>query len=403
MSRVIIVGAGQAAVSLAVRLRTLGHQGPITLYGEEPVLPYERPPLSKAYLLGKLARERLYLRTQDFYDRQAITVVTGRHVDSIDRQRCAICVDGRWVAYDMLALATGSLARRLPSSIGGDLPRAHVVRTLADVDMMAKSQRVGGRALVVGGGYIGLEAAAVLRQMNMEVTLLETASRILQRVAAPQTSDYFRRLHQKQGVEIREGTGLERLIGPDHVTRAVLSDASELDVDAAIVGIGVDPGIALAAAAGLATDNGVAVDSFGRTSDPAIWAAGDCTSFPYRGRRIRLESVQNAIDQASVVAENMLGAARSYLPVPWFWSDQYNVKLQIAGLGSGYDQVVVRDGAKDGSVSHWYFNGAQLLAVDAMNDPRSFMLAKRLLETDATVDPIAVADPSIDLKELLAT
>jgi 3-phenylpropionate/trans-cinnamate dioxygenase ferredoxin reductase component len=225
----------------------------------------------------------------------------------------------------------------------------------------------------------------------------------LQRVAAPQTSAYFRELHRWHGVDIREDSGLARLTGTDRVAGAVLADGTEIPVDLAIIGIGIQPSVDLAQAAGLAIDVGIAVDARGRTSDPAIWAAGDCTSFPYRGRRIRLESVQNAIDQAGLVAENMLGADKDYLPTPWFWSDQYDVKLQIAGLNTGYDRVVVRQGPKSDVVSHWYYAGGQLLAVDAMNDPRSFMFGRRLLEGGDSVEPAAVADPATNLKELLPT
>ena len=398
---IVIIGAGQAAASLAAKLRALGHQGPITLIGDESDLPYERPPLSKSYLLGKAERERLCLRPQAFYDEHQITVITGCRVDAIDRERRSVCAGGHWHDYDLLALTTGSVPRRLPAAVGGDLAGTFVVRTLADVDAMARQCRPGGRALIVGGGYIGLEAAAVFRVLGMNVTLLEMAPRILQRVAAPQTSDYFRDLHRSHGVEIREGSQLVRLTGTDRMTGALLADGTELEADLAVFGIGVRPAVDLAAAAGLALDDGIAVDATGRTSDPAIWAAGDCASFPFKGRRLRLESVQNAIDQASLVAENMLGAGKDYVPVPWFWSDQYDVKLQIAGLNAGYDRVVVRSGPKDGVVSHWYYAGEQLLAVDAMNDPRSFMFGKRLLERGANADPAAIANPSVNLKELL--
>lgn len=401
--RIIIIGAGQAGASLAIKLRALGHTGPITLIGKEPALPYERPPLSKAYLLGKVDQQRLYLRPQAFYDDHHIDVITGTQVDAIDRQRQAVSVDGQWLDYDMLALTTGSVPRRLPASVGGELPGVFSVRTLADVDAMARACQPGGQALIVGGGYIGLEAAAVFRTLGMAVTLVEAAPRILQRVAVAQTSDYFRALHQIQGVDIREGTGLSSLLGSDQITGARLADGSELKVNLAVVGIGVEPATALAADAGLALDNGIVVDAMGRSSDPAIWAAGDCTSFLYKGRRIRLESVPNAIDQANLVAENMMGAGKDYLPQPWFWSDQYEVKLQIAGLNTGYDRIVVRPGPKEGSVSHWYYLGEQMLAVDAMNDPRSFMVAKRLLESGVSADPAAISDPAFNLKDLLSS
>jgi 3-phenylpropionate/trans-cinnamate dioxygenase ferredoxin reductase subunit len=233
------------------------------------------------------------------------------------------------------------------------------------------------------------------------VTLVEMADRILKRVAAPQTSDYFRALHASHGVDIREGVGLDRLEGKGHVSAAVLSDGSLLEVDCVIVGVGIAPDTSLAEAAGLEIDNGIKVDAQGCTSDPHIWAAGDCTSFPYRGTRIRLESVPNAIDQAEAVAENIVGAGKEYVAKPWFWSDQYDVKLQIAGLNTGYDDVVARRGEAL-TASFWYYKGDQLLAVDAMNDPRSYMIGKRLIEAGKTVDKSVVADAQADLKALLA-
>ncbi|MEM1160334.1 MAG: FAD-dependent oxidoreductase, partial [Pseudomonadota bacterium] len=255
--------------------------------------------------------------------------------------------------------------------------------------------------LVIGGGYIGLEAAAVASKLGLHVTLVEMADRILQRVAAPETSDFFRTKHTDHGVDVREGTGLVRLTGDGRVTGAELSDGTALEIDFAIVGVGIDPGSALAEAAGLEIDNGIKTDEMGRTSDPAIWAAGDCASLPYRGTRIRLESVQNAIDQADAVAANMLGADTAYVPKPWFWSDQYDVKLQIAGLNTGYDHVVTRAGDKEGTFSHWYYAGETLLAVDAMNDARNYMIGKRLIEGGKSPAPEVIGDPATDMRGLL--
>ena len=252
---------------------------------------------------------------------------------------------------------------------------------------------------MVGGGYIGLEAAAVCAKLGLTVTLVEAAERILQRVAAPETSAWFRDLHRARGVDLREGTGLVRLLGEGHVTGAELADGTTLDVDMVIVGVGIAPATELAEGCGLEVLNGIAVDSHGRTSDPSIWAAGDCASFPHGAGRIRLESVGNAIDMGELVAENIMGAGRSYVPKPWFWSDQYDVKLQIAGLNTGYDRIVVR---RDGeALSHWYYEGDTLLAVDAMNDSRAYMVGKRLIEGGRTPDPEAVADPETQLKALL--
>ncbi len=400
MENIVIIGAGQAGAAAVAKLRAEGFAGRITLFGEEHVPPYQRPPLSKAYLLGEMEVERLFLRPAHFYADNAIDLVLNTRVDTIDRAARHVIAGGQPIPYDALILTTGSVPRRLPADIGGDLRGVHVVRGLADVDAMAPQVTAGNRVLIVGGGYIGLEAAAVCRKKGMEVTLIEMAPRILQRVAAPETSDYFRALHRENGVQILEGVGLTRLTGADgQVVGAVLSDGTEARFDMVIAGIGIAPATSLAQAAGLEIDNGIKTDSHGRTSDPAIWAAGDCASFPWKGGRLRLESVQNAIDQAELVARNVLGADQDYVPFPWFWSDQYDVKLQIAGLNSGYDRVIVRGEGK--SQSHWYYLGDTLLAVDAMNDPRAYMVGKRLLEAGKSPARDMVGDTGVDLKELL--
>lgn len=402
MDHIIVVGAGQAGCTLAETLRSQGYAGSLTLVGAEPVPPYQRPPLSKGYLLGDVARERLFLRPEEFYAEHHIDLRLGRPGGDIDTAARTIKLGDETLHYDALALTTGLVPRNLAEDMGGALGNVYVVRTLADVDAMASPLAQARHVLVIGGGYIGLEAAAVARKLGIEVTLVEAGQRILGRVAAPETSDYFRTLHAANAVEIREALALDHLIGKDgKVCGAALGDGTEIACDAAIVGIGLLPRCEIAEAAGIDTDGGVAVDEFGRTSDPHVWAAGDCAALPFRGGRIRLESVQNAIDMAAAVARNMLGAETPYRPVPWFWSDQYDVKLQIAGVNTGYDRIVLREGDKPGSMSHWYFAGDRLLAVDAMNDGRAYMVGKRLLEAGRSPDPEALADPASDLKALL--
>lgn len=397
MSGIVVIGAGQAGASLVAKLRTSGYDRPITLVGDEPVPPYQRPPLSKKYLLGQMPQDRLFLRPAAFYDDHAITLKLGTPVAAIDPVSRHVRLGDDLLAYDQLALTTGSIARRLPSQIGGALSGVHCVRTIRDVDAMVPKFVRARRVLIVGGGYIGLEAAAVAAERGLAVTLVEMAPRILQRVACAETSDYFRALHLAHGVDIREGVGLVRLRGDDRVTGAELTDGTRIDTDFVIIGVGIDPDTRLAQAVGITLDNGIATDIFGATSIAGIWAAGDCASFPYDDGRLRLESVQNAIDQAECVAENMLGARNPYVPHPWFWSDQYNVKLQIAGLSTGYSQIVVR-GADHGPRSHWYFGDEGLLAVDAINDPRSFMIAKRAFQEGIPISQAVVADPAADLK-----
>lgn len=396
----VVIGAGQAGQSLVTKLRNEGFDGALTLIGQEPAPPYERPPLSKAYLLGEMELERLFLRPVQFYADHDIGLRTGQRVDAIDPRAKTVTMGSEVLSYDKLALTTGSVPRRLPAAIGGDLGGVYTVRTLADVDAMAPEFAPGRRVAIIGGGYIGLEAAAVAAKKGLNVTVVEMAERILQRVAARETSDYIRAKHQAHGVEIREGVGLTRLTGGDRVERAELTDGSTLEVDFVIVGVGITPDTLLAEAAGLTVENGIHVDQYSRASDTAIFAAGDCTSFPYRGGRIRLESVGNAIDQGENAALNMLGREVPYVAKPWFWSDQYDLKLQIAGLNSGYDTIVTR-GGDGGATSFWYYRGAELLAVDAMSDARSYMVGKRLIEAGKSADKAAVADPATELKTLL--
>lgn len=399
MGHVVVIGGGQAGASLVARLRADGFEGAITLLGAEAVPPYQRPPLSKAYLLGEMALERLFLRPAGFYADQGITLRTGTRAESIDPGRRRVTLAGGEVLeYDALALTTGARPRRLPAAIGGDLPGVHVMRDLADADRLAPEMQPGARAVVIGGGYIGLEAAAVAAKKGLKVTLIEAAPRILQRVAAPVTSDWFRDLHRRHGVDIREGTALSRIEGADRVTGVRLADDTVIPADLVVVGIGITPDIALAEAAGLTIDNGIATDAFARTSDPHIWAAGDCASLIFNGERIRLEAVSNAVDMGEAVARNIMGKAEPYVAKPWFWSDQYDVHLQIAGLNRGHDAVHVRRGE---AVSHWYYAGGRLVSVDAMSDPRAYMVGKRLIEAGRSPAPEVVADAGIDLRDIL--
>lgn len=402
MEKIVIVGGGQAAASLAHKLRELGYDRSLTLLSEEKVPPYQRPPLSKKYLLGEMALERLYLRPQQYYHDRNISLKLGERVTKIERNERRVKTENGAFNYDQLVLATGSTPRLLPRHLGGALKNVFSVRDLKDADALAPHVKEGKRVLIIGGGYIGLEAAAVAAMRGLEVTLIELSDRILQRVAAPETSDYFRSLHQSYGVTIKESLGLKRLTGTNgRVQQAELSDGSCLEIDLAILGIGIEPASELARACALKSENGIRVDAFGQTSDPFIWAAGDCSEFPYRDGFLRLESVPNAIDQAEIVAQNILGAQISYIPKPWFWSDQYDVKLQIAGLNTGYDQVVTRKNPTALSQSLWYYKADELIAVDAMNDPRAYMVGKKLIEAQKTANPNVVKDASANIKDLL--
>jgi 3-phenylpropionate/trans-cinnamate dioxygenase ferredoxin reductase subunit len=402
MSGVVIVGGGQAAASLSSQLRTSRHRGPVTIFCDEPHPPYQRPPLSKAYLLGEMEREQLFLKPMTYYAGEGIDLRLGTRIDAIDRAARRVRFGKETLNYDHLVLATGATPRRLPETIGGGLAGVQTVRTLADIDTLKPRMMPGRRAVVVGGGYIGLEAAAVASKIGLDVTLIEASPRILQRVASPETATCIRDLHKSHGVRVLEGITLERLLHKDgHVSGVLLFNGDVLAADLVIVGIGVTPETCLAEAAGLTIDNGIAVDAFGRTSDPSIWAAGDCASFPTAQGRIRLESVGNAIDQAKCVATNIAGTPTRYVPKPWFWSDQYDLKLQIAGLNSGYERVVVRDEGMNGS-SIWYYSGDRLLAVDALNNARAFMAGRRIIEAGRTLPPELVQDTCLDMKTLVA-
>lgn len=402
MRHIVVIGGGQAAASLVFKLRALEFDGKITLIGEEPVPPYQRPPLSKGYLLGDTDRERLFLKPLSAYSDHNIDLILGQPVDQIDPQSKTISLGSERIKYDELVITTGSSPIKLPAVIGGDLGGVYCVRTLGDIDGMAHEFSEGKKAVIVGGGYIGLEAAAVAKKKGVEVIVVEMATRILQRVASKETSDYFRQLHTDKGAVVIEGVGLERLEGDGAVNKAHLANGSSFDVDFVIVGVGIRPNTMLAENAGIDIENGIKVDEHGRTSAPNIWAAGDCASFPYHEGRIRLESVPNAIAAAENVAANIMGAETNYVAKPWFWSDQYDVKLQIAGLNTGYDKVITREGEQSGSTSHWYYKGDKLLAVDALNFPKACMIGKRLIEAGQSPAPETISDMSVAIKSLLS-
>ena len=402
--RVVIVGAGQAAFALAAKLRALKDTRPITMIGAEDSLPYQRPPLTKKYLLGEMSFDRLLFRPEQWYRDNDVEVRLSTWVEEIDRERKQVKTqDGAAIPYETLVIASGSKPRSLPPSIGGDLRGVYVARDKNDADLLVDEMRPGRRLLVIGGGYIGLEAAAVARHLGLEVTVIEMAERILQRVAARETADIMRSIHEGHDVDIREGIGLNRLIGTNgRVSAAELSDGSVIEVDFVIVGIGVTPNDQLAKEAGLEVGNGIVVDEFARTSDPSIFAVGDCAILPWRGARVRLESVQNAVDQAEAAAAVIAGGSEPYEPMPWFWSDQYDVKLQIAGFNMGYDETLLRTGAREGSFSIWYFREGRFIAVDAINDAKAYVTGKKLLESGIEPDRAILADPQADLKQLLA-
>lgn len=386
--RVVIVGASHAGTQLAASLRQEGWTGEILLIGEESTLPYQRPPLSKAYLAGKSTLDELAIRSAEFYTKQRIQLLDAT-VEAIDRSTGHLSLStGDELPYDKLALCTGARPRLL-STPGADLPGVYYLRTAADVESIREAANAGSQAVIVGGGYIGLETAASLRALGLEVTVLEAAEHVLERVTAPEVSAFFDRIHREEGVNIRTGALVEALAGDSRVREVVLASGESIPADLVIVGIGVEPNTELAAAAGLAIDNGVVIDDQARTSDPSILAAGDCASHTMAryGRRIRLESVPSAGEQAKVAAATICGKSKEIAALPWFWSDQYDLKLQIAGLNTGHDEVVLSgDPARDRDFTCLYLRAGQLIAADCLNRPRDFMSSKRAIAQQLPID-----------------
>ena len=401
MATTIVIGAGQAGAEVISKLRDQGHEDRLVLIGQENYLPYQRPPLSKKYMAGEMTLERLFLRPKEFYTEKNVELHIGKSALRIDPDQQIVEFNDGNLDYDHLVLATGSRPRNLPPYIVGKVKNLFTMRDLNDANSIGAFMKSGMRLLIVGGGYIGLEAAATARKFGVDVTLIEIEERILNRVAAKETSDYIRSLHISNGVKIKEAVGLGKLeIADDKVLSASLTDGSDINVDFVIFGIGITPNTELAEGANLKINNGIFINDKCQTSVSNIYAAGDCTSFEYKDTLVRLESVGNAIDQATIVAQNIMKQNTNYIPKPWFWSDQYDLKLQIAGLNTGYDDVVVRKG-KNKQVSHWYFKGQSLLAVDALNDPRCYMIGKRLIEENKSPPKNQLRDENFNLKVLL--
>ena len=404
-SSIVIVGAGHAAAQLAVSLRQEGWQGSITLIGNEPYVPYQRPPLSKAFLSGEKTLDELLIRTPEFYQKQQINLLTHRTVTQIDRVAQTVTLDdGEYIAYDQLAICTGACVRRLAVE-GHQLAGVFYIKTIDDVLALKQQINTAQRAVVIGGGYIGLETAAVLRQHGLSVDVLEAEERILQRVTAPSVSAFYTRIHAEQGVRIHTHKSVANLIGHDGAVAQVLcQDGSRFAADLVIVGIGVLPNVELAQQAGLQVEHGICIDAYCRTSDPRIVAAGDCVQYfntQYQ-RTVRVESIPSANDQAKIAASSLCGGHKQFESLPWFWSDQYDLKLQIAGLNQGYDQIYVRGDLDSGrSVAVFYYRQGRMIAADCINRPQEFMLSKRVIGTALAIDPSKLIDESIAVAALL--
>lgn len=400
----IIAGASHAASMLAPTLRQQGWQGRIIVIGAEASIPYHRPPLSKDYLAGEKTLDEILIRPAKVYEKSEVEFILDTSVESINRDNKTIQLsNNETLPYNKLALTVGSKVRKV-NLPGADLAGVFYLRDLRDVERITSYINPGANAVIVGGGYIGLETAAVLNKIGMNVTVLEMMERVLQRVTAPVVSEFYTRVHNEEGVSIRCGVGVSGFRGNGRVTKVLCSDGSEFAADLVIIGVGILPNTALAEAAGLEVDNGIVVNDRAQTSDPDIFAAGDCTFHhnPIYDRWMRLESVQNATDQARVAAGAACGKEVSYNAVPWFWSDQYDLMLQIAGLSQGYDEIVTRgDPAEGRSYAAFYLKQDKVIAVDAINKPQEFMFSKKLIPLQKAVDKRKLADADTPIKELL--
>ena len=403
MKDLVIVGAGQSAAQCVLTLKRNNFENPIVVIGEEDHLPYQRPPLSKDYLSGDVGLDRIYMKTQDFYDQNNVTVKVATKVLSLDRKEKMVHLSkGEALPYENLVLATGSRVRQLEVE-GSDLKNINYLRSINDSNNLKDQFQKGKSLVIIGAGYIGLEVAAAAVKKGMRVTVVEMENRVMSRTVDPIISDYFDTLHRNKGVEIILGSALEKFEGKAFVEKVVCTDGTTLDADSVVVGVGILPNQELAESAGLRCNNGILVNEFGRTEDPSIFACGDCTNHPnfYVNKNIRLESVHNALEQAKTVALSLLGKPEKYDQVPWFWSDQFEEKLQIVGLSGDHDKTVVRGSIEENFFMLFYLKRGELIAVDSVNNPKDFLISKKLVANKLKISSDVLGDQSVDLKDLL--
>ncbi len=404
-SGVVIIGAGHAAGQAAVSLRQFGYSGSITLIGDEDAPPYQRPPLSKAWLAGEAGLEDVLFKPEDFWATQDITVLTGRTVTHLNcDNKLLTCDDDTSVSFEHLIIATGGRARRMGCP-GEDLAGVHVLRTLDDATGLSEDMKAGRQLVIIGGGYVGLEVAATARKRGLDVTVLEAEERVLARVTGTTLSGFFEGLHEHHGVRIITGAMAQAFTGEDKLSGVRLTDGTVLPADLSLVGIGLIPNVELALDAGLDCDNGIVVDDLCHTSWPGIYAIGDVTRHPNAiyGLNLRLESVHNALEQAKTAAGAITGREKPYNQVPWFWSDQYDIKLQIAGLSTGHDEAVTRGDLGANTFAVFYFKNNALIACDAVNAPAEYMAARMMIAKGANPDRAALVDMDVAMKDVMAS
>jgi len=399
--KVVIAGAGHAAGQLVASLKQQKFAGQIVLVGDEPYLPYQRPPLSKKFLSGDMPAERLYVKPASFYEDPQVELRLETRISEIDRDHRTLKTNNGDIAYDKLILALGSRVRRLDIE-GADLDGVHYLRNIADVDGIHAELQTKKNAVIIGAGYIGLEVAAVIRQLGLNVTVVEMADRVMSRVVSPEISDFYQIEHTTQGVKLRLSTGITAFHGNGRINAVETTDGELIPADFVVIGVGIVPNTELATHADIIVADGIVVNDQCQTNDPDIYAVGDCTSHPNSiyGRQLRLESVHNAVEQAKTAASNICGKKTHYSQVPWFWSDQYDLKLQIAGLSTGYDDIVIRGNPADRSFACLYLKDSKLIAADAVNSPKEFVQSKALIAARTVLDRDKLADVEVPLKEL---
>ena len=398
---VIIIGAGHAGGIMAIALRQSKFQGSITLIGEENFLPYQRPALSKGFLAGDIKEKRLYLKSQDYFDKNNIDVIRNCKVLSIDRNNKTILLENKkQLSYEKLIIATGSIVNKLKTNSGEkDL---HYLRTINDSLKIKQKLKNKNKITIIGAGYIGLEIASIAITINLEVRVLELKNRVMERVVSPEVSDFFQTKHQSEGVKFKFNTSITDIENQGKQKRIICSDGSVFSTDVIVVGVGIKPNIELAKNSGLSCDNGILVDDYGQTSDRHIFAVGDCSNHPNNifKQRLRLESVQNAVEQAKSVAASLVGNHKPYQEVPWFWSDQYNIKLQIAGISKNHDQRVIRGLPEEEKFAVFYQKENRLIAVDAINSPKEFMVGKKWIAKQAKIPFELIQNRDVDLNKI---
>ena len=403
MEELVVIGGGQAAIQCVASLRKAGYSGSITLVGEENHLPYQRPPLSKGFLSGATESDRLYLKKIEFFQENSIQLNLGVTADRIDRDNCIVHLsDDKSIGYDKLVLATGSRVRKLKFP-GSDLEGINYLRGIDDAELLKDGLQKSKNLVIVGAGYIGLEVAAVATEFDTKITVVEMADRVMNRTVNPIISDYYQELHSKNGVDFILNESLEKVDGDKAVEQVICSGGSSIQADILVIGAGVIPNIELAEESELNCDNGISVNEYGQTEDSKIFACGDCTNHPNEklNRRLRLESVHNAMEQSKTVATSVMGNRTAYNQIPWFWSDQYDHKLQIVGLSGDHDEVLIRGNQEESKFMLFYLKGEELIAVDAVNNPKEFLICRKLVENKVKISSDDILNQSKNLNDLI--